>query len=240
LALFTLTRKVAQVLAVGFIATALLGSSGLSAQAAEPLDPQTQQYVDTLTSKLTTFGVAPEVRAQLIEKYLKGEQLDAEKGIDPVSETTSVKGRNTVTRYVYADGSVAISTVERPTEGDRSGRNIEGCQHSVDRDSHTYKNCHVGWDAASWSVGYFADYGYYQFGNWMGNLRGLTAGGVGSFASPQIQTVVSSCNTSCSSFGLGTYLQSLTVGGVGVTRTVGVKIEVNNGDKRGGKSSAVS
>lgn len=239
------TRKFMGVLTAGTVAAFLITPS--TAAYAEPsLDAQTQQYVNEITDKLTKFGVAEDVQDRLIKKFLAGQQMDAETGAESVSETTRTENGKTITRHVYADGSVAESSVENPPAGTngrasaRDGGGLSGCRHDVFRDQHTYKNCQIHWGTPSWDVWYYADFGYYQFGSHMGPVRGLVYSGTGTFSNQKAEVIVGTCNSTCDSWAMGTAAQQLTVGGVGVTRSVGAKVMVNNTNKKSGKVASIN
>lgn len=227
-----------QVLAIGAIAATVAGISASPANA--ETDPQTQQYVNGLTASLTAHGVAPDVQAQLIAKFLRGEVLDSDSGTaTPVSHSEKSEGGNLITRYVYADGSAAESTVEQPPveqAGHVSPQAIAGCHHTVDRDVNTFTGCEVGWSANTWTVGWYADFGYYQFGSWMRNYRSFVASGFGTFTDKQLSIIQASCNSACDSWGRGTATQNITIAGAGLTRTIGAKLSVNNSSRKNGST----
>lgn len=50
----------------------------------------------------------------LIRDLKRGDLLDADNGSTPVSSTKEQRGAFEVTRYTYPDGSVSVSTIERP------------------------------------------------------------------------------------------------------------------------------
>lgn len=228
--------KLTAALTTATMAVAMLGGTAAAAQAA-PVQDDTDSVVAFATKQLTRFGVPVSTRDALIAKIRRGQALDADAGTHQVSETTSDQG---VTRHVYADGSVAESSIETPDNAaGAKGKGINGCVHSQFQDQHTYKNCRISWDAASWSMEYWADYGYYQFGSTMMSVRGLRVEGGGSFSSPNNTVVVSSCNSSCDTWGQGTALQAISISGVGIARTIGIKVANNNSNKKGGKSSSI-
>lgn len=232
------SSKTSQVLAIAAIAATLAGISASPAQA--ETDPQTQQYVTALTANLAAHGVAPDVQDQLVAKFLKGVLPDSDTGkASPVSTTEKSEDGKLVTRYVYADGSVAVSTAEQPPveqAGRVSPQAIAGCHHTVDRDQNTFTGCEVGWSANTWTVGWYADFGYYQFGSWMRNYRAFVVSGFGTFTDRQMNIIQSSCNSSCDSWGRATATQNLTVAGAGLTRTIGAKLSVNNSSRKNGST----
>ena len=223
-------------LAIAAIAATVAGISASPAQA--QTDPQTQQYVSALQAKLTAHGVAPGVQAQLVAKFLRGGVLDSDSGTaTPVSQSATTQNGTLITRYVYADGSAAVSTQEQPPveqAGRVNPRAISGCHHTVDRDVNTFTGCEVGWSANTWTVGWYADFGYYQFGSWMRNYRSLVVSGFGIFTNRQLDIIQSSCNSACDSWGRATVTQQITIDGSGVTRLVGAKLSENNSTRKNG------
>lgn len=236
-----LSRKMSRVLAITAIAATVAGISASPASA--ETDPQTQQYVSILTANLTAHGVAPDVQAQLVAKFLKGVLPDSDTGkASPVSTTEKSEGGKLVTRYVYADGSVAVGTVEQPPveqAGRSNPRAIAGCHHTVDRDVNTFTGCEAGLSFNTWGMSYYADFGYYQFGSWMRNFRGLTMSGAGTFTDRSLDIIQSSCNSACDSWGRGTATQNWTVAGVGVSRLIGVRLRENNSNRKNGATDAI-
>lgn len=238
-----IAKLVTSVTATAALAAAILGGISPAAHAdAAPQDAQTQKMVTAIEAKLTTQGIAVDTQAALIGKFLRGGQFDADTGkVAPASEATRTENGATITRYVYPDGSVAQASMQTPREvtpGGASTQDIYSCQVTVTADVHEYKNCVVGWNAATWSMEYHADFGYYQFGSWVSSIRGVNVEGAGDFSNIQANVIVSTCNSSCTSWGQGQAIQKIAIAGVGSSRTIGTKISVNNTDKKGGRSSS--
>ena len=220
--------------AATLVATGIVSAANAEGAPAVSADPAVTQLVTTLER----FEVAPDVQDKLVAKFLRGESLDADKGAIPVSESTKTVDGQRVTRYVYADGSVAQSSLALPVEGGTGPRAIAGCNHTSRNGTHEYKGCKVTWDAVSWSGGMVADYGYYTFGSFVTSVTGAWFEGGGDISRNPSEIPVPSCNSSCVSWGQSSAIQKLTVGGLGITRTIGIKISVNNSNIKGGKSSS--
>lgn len=61
-----------------------------------------------------THGVPEGTQENLIQELKRGEVLDADNGSAPVSSTREQQGAFEVTKYTYPDGSISVSTIERP------------------------------------------------------------------------------------------------------------------------------
>ncbi|HEX8348181.1 MAG TPA: hypothetical protein VF657_26145 [Actinoplanes sp.] len=62
---------------------------------------------------------------------------------------------------------------------------IKGWAAKVDKyGTHTYDNCEIGWDAATWSVSWTADHYYNANGAAITSAKGIPFGGVGDCSGP--------------------------------------------------------
>ena len=212
-------------------ATTIALAIGTNAPAhAAPSNPDSDPVVSALRERLTSSGISSEVQDSLVAKFLRGEMLDADTNAKPVKESTKTIDSKLVTRYVFADGSVATGTVEQGvtvSAGVVSPNSITGCSETVNVDVHTFRNCLVAWNAATWSMDYTADYDYYQFGSNIISLRGAHVGGIGSFSGLGTEIITAHANSSEIALGEGHAIQALTIFGVGVNRSIGIQLKVN-------------
>jgi hypothetical protein len=130
--------RTATVLVVAFAFSGALASPA-HAQVGK-VDPTTQAYIDELRSNATDLGIASEVQDRLVAKLLAGQTIDADTGANLVSTSIERTNGKTVTRYVFADGSVAAGSMEVPGSAPSSTvtpNSINQCNQSVVGDVHT-------------------------------------------------------------------------------------------------------
>jgi hypothetical protein len=94
-------------------------------------------------------------------------------------------------------------------------------------DVHTLTNCLVNWNAVTWSLNYRANYTYYQFGESIQSLTAVHVGGIGTFKDAGTQIVTPSANSANWAMGEGHATQSITILGMGITRTIGIELWIN-------------
>ncbi len=222
-----------------------VGEGGTGVYAGVPtLSAADQAAIDNVRAQLTSFDIAPLVQQQLIKKLLSGLTLDSDNGSAPVSQSAkTIKGK-TVTRYVYSDGSVAISSIEQPVvvrestvpifgtpqAGQVTPNSITGCTlyyYPPLQDYH-YTFCLVNWNAATWSMSYYADYEYYTQGCWIWSLYGQHWGGIGSFTDAGLVIYTGHAGNAGTCYGQGAMIQHITIAGIGIARWVGLDLKVNN------------
>jgi hypothetical protein len=135
----------------------VVASSGSVALAA-PTAPSSDAVIAELRDRFQSAGIASDVQDRLIAKFLSGKVLDADTEARPVSSKTIEVANAEKTRLVYADGSVAIGSIEKPKAGGIGARSITGCSHRVDsHGTNIYQGCVIAWDAATWSGSWTAD-----------------------------------------------------------------------------------
>ena len=223
-------QKVKLAVLVVAATSVFVASSASVAVAAPAPGASTDAVVAELRDRFQSVGISSDVQDRLIEKVLSGAALDADTEATPVSsETTKVDGFEK-TRNVYADGSVAIGSVETPQEesgGGFSTKSIRDCSHRVDRaGTNIYTGCEIAWDAATWSVSWTADYDYNVNGSAITSAKGVHFGGVGDFSGERAEIITLRADRNGTAVAEGGVNQKLTVAGVGSTRRVGVRLKV--------------
>ena len=224
-----LTTAIAVVASTFMLSGVVVSEAGAQTTA---LDPGTQAYIDAVKASSKSYDISPEVQDKLINKALAGKPLDADRGVAAVSQSTQSVDGATVTRYVYADGSVAVGSVQNPARpttpaAAASPHSIQFCNETVNRDVHTLTNCLVKWNAATWSMDFRASYDYYQFGE---NLNGIVAvhvGGVGTINQIGSEIIVAHGDSATWVSGEGHAVQMITIMGMGITRSIGIRLKVN-------------
>lgn len=133
------------------------------ASADEPgLSPeQTQQ----LTSKMADLGIDPAKWDGLIWKYSNGVPTDAEpeSGVTPISTESYRIGITDYTRLVFPDGSVSLSSLEKPTatiggKGGATPMSISGCSYSYSAGVAAYGNCKISHTTFAYDFYFRASY----------------------------------------------------------------------------------
>ncbi|PVW05150.1 hypothetical protein DEA06_05125 [Microbacterium sp. Gd 4-13] len=92
--------------------------------------------------------MAEDAQHGLLEKYAAGVAFEDASGGTPVTVENYRLGITDYTRSVFADGSVALESVERPDipttgTGGPSARGISGCAYQLSAGVATYSNCKV-------------------------------------------------------------------------------------------------
>ncbi|UQU65186.1 hypothetical protein COUCH_02215 [Couchioplanes caeruleus] len=212
---------------------------GAPASAATPVSKTDLQIV---RAALVKYGVPPTSQNSLLSAFARGERWDSESGAAPVSTEVDQVGGAERTIYRYLDGSVNVSTVEIPTEvsPEVSAMGISGCQSYSVTGAKAWRNCKVGWDAATWSVSFTAAYKYYlgpSYGCYIDSIGGLAHGGVGSFSNDKLEYITRSANGYTGQcIAQGSYKRSYEPVG---SETVGVKLNLT-AEHGGGWTSKVS
>ncbi|KHK96526.1 hypothetical protein LK09_14290 [Microbacterium mangrovi] len=121
--------------------------------------------VADLNAGFDRVGVAGAARAGLFAKWAAGEQFDSFTDAAPVSIETFRVGITDFTRDVYADGSVSVTSVERPTvPSNASGgispqiAGISGCKYLLSTGVASYSNCKISKDSAVLYMSFRANY----------------------------------------------------------------------------------
>jgi hypothetical protein len=249
-----------------------LGSVAPAFAAPAPaLSPEAEAVVAALRARLQSFGIESSTQQKLIEKFLAGKTIDADNDAQPISTQKQVVDGIEKTRNVYADGSVAIGSVELKETDDqvddlpnnaaaagegfavagadsgssrgfvtaglktsdaRSGftlASIKGCTSRVDKHgTHIHDDCEIGWDAATWSVSWTADYDYNGNGAAITSARGVHFGGLGTFSSPVAEIIRLRVDNQGTAKAEGSVIQNIGIAGVSTTRRVGVRLEVSS------------
>lgn len=140
-----MSHRFAKLLATATIALVAVTGGTLPAHAEDaPIAPETLSY---LTASFNELGVAPSARGGLLEKYAAGGVFDNSSGVAPISVDDYRVGITDYVREVYPDGSVSLTSVERPTtptstEGITAFA-ISGCSYSLSTGVASYTNCLV-------------------------------------------------------------------------------------------------
>lgn len=133
--------KIAATTAIAFLAVA---GGALPAHADDaPIAPGT---LSDLTASFDELGVAPSAREGLLEIYAAGGVWDNSSGVAPLSVDDYRVGITDFVRTVYPDGSVSLTSVERPTTPTTDGissRAITGCVYNLSTGVASYTNCMV-------------------------------------------------------------------------------------------------
>lgn len=144
-----------------------LGLAALPANAAtaEDLDTEilTQAEHSKLTDFLTAYGVQAETQAALLNKIRNGESWDSMAGSTPVSTEVFTTARELREVRTFADGSIAVTTMERPsaTTSGVTPMSVGGCtMGGVGTVSRTMKGCEVQHNLGLIKMGFYADYKY--------------------------------------------------------------------------------
>ena len=205
--------------------TALMIGNGSAAFAAESTPgSSTDAAVAVLRDRLQSYGVPADVRNQLVEKFLDGRELDADTDATPVSSRTTTVNGVEKTRNVYADGSVAIGSIQKPTIDIKS---ITGCNHRVDSfGTDIFTNCEIAWDATTWSLSWTADYDYNGNGEAITSAKSVHFGGVGDFSAAGTEIVTERADKNGTAIADGFVNQKIMIGPVATTRRVGVRLQV--------------
>jgi len=118
----------------------LAGSLALVASPAAATESPSESTVELSANELQQLrsflhenGVSGPTQKALLTKLQRGEPWDSLRpDASPVSEETTLHDRHATTRAVYADGSIVITSVSKPTpessgEGDVSPLSVEAC-----------------------------------------------------------------------------------------------------------------
>jgi hypothetical protein len=211
-------------------ASVILAGTGSAAFAAQSTSNADAILIASVHDRLQGFGVSAEVQDKLITKLLSGETLDADAGAQPVSSESITLNGIEKTRNVYADGSVAIGTIEVPVVADPAKittKSITECTHRIDSfGTNIFTGCTIAWDATTWSVSWTADFDYNVNGEAITSARSVHFGGVGDFAQAGTEIVVTRADKNGTAIADGYVNQKITIAGVGATRRVGVRLQV--------------
>jgi hypothetical protein len=71
---------------------------------------------DTLKHWLISEGVTNDLASQLAKKHSQGKTLDSENGSTPVKVIKNDTAEKYVEKKIFADGSVSVSSIEKPTK----------------------------------------------------------------------------------------------------------------------------
>lgn len=112
------------------IGIALVGGTALPVHAEEEFTIPSDILAE-LNAKFDELGVDPTKREGLLEKYADGEAFDSSSGIDPVSTDDYRMGITDYVREVFPDGSVSLTSIERPARPEKPGEvttyGLSGC-----------------------------------------------------------------------------------------------------------------
>ncbi|MCB1280199.1 MAG: hypothetical protein KDB18_01595 [Salinibacterium sp.] len=173
---------VASVVLVGGVATPSYADSG-------QISPDVLAFINTNFDEL---GVAQEVRAGLLKKYAAGESFDNASGAQPVSVESYRVDITDYTREVFADGSVTLTSLERPTTPTKSSKGltpygIVGCSYKLSGGVATWSNCKIEKNNIILTMWYHAGYWRYSGGGYGTSITNTwdwdiqTAGGACAF-----------------------------------------------------------
>lgn len=167
MALLSIARRTAAALALTLVvsltgmATPAVAGEGFSGSAGV----LSVDEVNQLRSMMTENGIDAATREALLAKIQRGELWDSLRpDVSPVTEVTTLDAQYAVTRSVYPDGSIAISTVSRPTaggtiEGGASPDGVTGCQvTTVPGLASFYKNCKADVNLLTIRMGFYFDF----------------------------------------------------------------------------------
>ncbi|MFJ4167783.1 hypothetical protein ACIPY5_19700 [Microbacterium sp. NPDC089698] len=145
----------ALLLGAGLAPTAAMAAETTSTTAVVSSDEQRQ--FDELTAHLTEFlseyGVAPDTQQALVVKLRSGTVLDSMTEASPVSTDTSASDAATKTIETFQDGSIRVTSVEKPKPApdpgtiSTRGGGFGECSQSGDENHQWNKNCSIErWD----------------------------------------------------------------------------------------------
>ncbi|QNE35860.1 hypothetical protein [Leifsonia shinshuensis] len=129
-------------------ATVFVAVTGIAipaqAEEAPPIAPNT---LAQLNAGFEELGVAVDARPALLEAYAQGKTWDNSSGAAPVTDDTYRVGITDYTRKVYSDGSVTLTSIERPTTPSAGGgiqpMGLSGCKYLLSAGVATWSNCKV-------------------------------------------------------------------------------------------------
>ena len=123
----------------------------------------TSDQVSEVNAFFDTYGVSRHTQALLIERWEAGDAWDSMNGSPPVS-TGTIAGRSTTTQVQrFADGSVAVSSVENGTSfsvGGVTPMSVGGCTTVVSGLNRTKTNCLVKASVGVMEITFWAEYKY--------------------------------------------------------------------------------
>jgi len=153
--------------------TAILLAAGLTmasvpaATAAQSPAPKVavsdvNQSLEQAREFLTIYKVTAETQERLVAKYQRGETWDSLNGATPVDTQTVEKTGKTETVSRFADGSVNVTSIQKPAaapqEGEITTRGISECGYYRVGATENYDNCLVDFWAGLVYMGFRADY----------------------------------------------------------------------------------
>lgn len=150
-------------LSVGIAMCLLFSPPSLAANAAPPSNLP-EELITEVTEVWTENGVALSTQQALIAKMESGEVLDANLGGQPVSQQETDDIGEVKIVSTYADGSISVTRLEKPSEdvGGATNRGVQGCSVSSNPQATYYRGCSAnGWFTAV-VLSFFVDYDAYQ------------------------------------------------------------------------------
>lgn len=203
-------------------------SAGIAQQSEVQLSASDIAYMTDSSARL---GIAPDVRDRIIDNLKHGILPMSATSANAVETKTTESPGQSVVRKVFADGSVAVTTYELPTEDgllEASGqpvlRSIRNCYDQTGVGTFPFAHCQVRTDQVTWTLAFEAD-GQLgtncQFPARISRIYGSWYSGVGAASSPtqEILQSTQSCSgapararsTTNVTVGLYTFSASLTL-----------------------------
>lgn len=210
----------------------LLAAAPVAASAAAAAPSSGDEVtIAEIRERMTDFGINEATQESLIAGILAGDMPDADGGAAPVSSSTRTENGETITRFEFADGSASEAVVQIPgASGGISTQAIGSCTKSSSTTYGNYwQNCYVDYNAVTWSGSYYQPaimWGSGKGAGVTGKPFGIVQGGAG--VSGAKATVLQAGGKTASSMAWVRWQanQSISIGGVGVNRTVGFDMKV--------------
>ena len=157
-------RLIAAVLAFSLLSAGGVQAASASVEAADLADPATLTQIDVEMQK---WDIEEATRENLLAKYAAGEVWDSMNDSEPVSVEERQDGETQITTSRYKDGSVSVSTLERPEaeqKGTISPLKVAGCRVSSSNGVTDYTGCWASESSILISAGFTVNYSTHQTG----------------------------------------------------------------------------
>jgi hypothetical protein len=225
-------RILTSVASAAAVALLLAGAPAVANAAEAPAPDISETQLVEIAQRLDALGVTEAAQQGIIEGVKAGKLPDSDIGATPTSTESLTRDGYNVTRYTFADGSVAESSLETPAANAGGGISIMGvggCR-SVSNTSAGSKwlDCKADYNAATWSGSF-----YMPAIDWTkssvtlrGNPYNLVQGGIG--VSGQKYSVTSRGGNTKNSVGQVRWQanQNINILGIPTSRTVGFDLKV--------------
>lgn len=152
--------RVRKIAAAGAVAAIL--ALGMAAPAHADDAELPQEVLSEIIQGFDRLGVDESARPGLLEKYTAGVPDDAGSGVAPVERDTYRVGITDYVREVFPDGSVSLTSLERPlvptTSGGITPFGISGCSYTYSAGVANYSNCKIEKSVVTLTMWYRSSY----------------------------------------------------------------------------------